>query len=115
MFRFEGLEIWRMAIDYAKAVYLVVGNLPKVEIFGIGDQLRRAAVSISNNIAEGSGGTDKDFSNFLDIAVKSTLETVSCLRLSQELGYIDKSQLDNLYSQAEVLIKRIRAFKNTLK
>ena len=57
----------------------------------------------------------KDFSNYLDIAVKSTLETVSCLRLAQELGYIDKSILDEMYSQAEVLIKRIRAFKKTLK
>ncbi|MFA4819117.1 MAG: four helix bundle protein [Patescibacteria group bacterium] len=115
MFRFENLEIWQMAIEYAKDVYIVVNSLPKNEQFGIGDQLRRAAVSISNNIAEGSGGTDKDFSNYLDIAVKSTLETVSCLHLAQGLGYIDKSQLDELYNQAEILIKRIRAFKNTLK
>ena len=115
MFRFEELEIWQQAISYAKGVYQIAAKFPKVEIFASSDQLRRAAVSVSNNIAEGSGGTTKDFSNYLDIAVKSTLETVSCLRLAQELGYIDKSILDEMYSQAEVLIKRIRAFKKTLK
>ncbi len=115
MFRFESLEIWHMAIGYAKAVYVVIGRLPKIETFGVGDQLRRAAVSVSNNIAEGSGGTNKDFANYLDIAIKSTLETVSCLCLCQELGYIDKSQLEDLYNQAELLIKKIRAFKNTLR
>ncbi len=115
MFRFEGLDIWKHAIVYAKAVYQVAEKFPKVELYALADQLRRAAVSISNNIAEGSGGTDKDFSNYLDIAAKSTLETVNCLRLAREFGYISQDEERRLYAEAEILVKRIRSFKNSLK
>lgn len=115
MFRFEGLEIWQLAINYAKSIYKLLAKFPKVETFALADQLRRAVVSISNNIAEGSGGTDKDFSNYLDIAVKSALETVNCLHIAKELGYIKEEEETVLYNQAELLIKKIRAFKNSLK
>jgi four helix bundle protein len=89
-------------------------GFPKHETFALADQLKRAAVSISNNIAEGSGGTKKDFSNFLNIAVKSVLETVNILHFAESIGYIDLSKKDDLYREAETLIRKIRAFKNTL-
>lgn len=115
MFRFEELEIWQSAVKYTKYMYQLSADFPKTEMYGLADQLRRAAVSISNNIAEGSGGTDKDFAKYLDIAVKSTLETVNCLHLAREFGYITAEQEKTYYQDAEVLIKRIRAFKNSLK
>lgn len=90
-------------------------KFPKVETFALADQLRRAVVSISNNIAEGSGGTKKDFSNYLDIATKSALETVNCLHIAKELGYIKTDEEILLYNQAELLVKKVRAFKNSLK
>jgi len=114
MFRFEQLDIWHLAIVYAKSLYILIANFPKTETFALSDQIRRAAVSISNNIAEGSGGTDKDFAKYIDIAVKSALETVSCLSMAFELKYITQSEKDKLYIEAEVLIKRMRAFKNSL-
>jgi four helix bundle protein len=81
----------------------------------LADQLRRAAVSISNNIAEGSGSaTSKNFSSFLDISVKSALETVNILHFAQRRDYVNKEDFDNLYYKAEELIKKIRAFKNSL-
>ena len=113
MFRFEELEIWQEAISYAKKIYKIAALFPRTETYGLGDQVRRASVSISNNIAEGSGGTDKDFAKYLDIAVKSTLETVNCLRLANEFGYITDKEEGLLYSDAEVMIKRTRAFKKS--
>jgi len=61
MFRFESLEIWRLSIKYGKRLYQLSFKLPKEETFALADQLRRAALSVSNNIAEGSGGTDREF------------------------------------------------------
>lgn len=95
MFRFEKLEIWHQSIRYSKNIYLIADTLPK---------------------AEGSGSsTNKDFSHFLDIAIKSTIETVSQLKFGQEMNYFRNTDVEKLYDQAEVLIKRIQAFKKSLK
>ena len=83
MFRFETLDIWKLSITYGKRLYLVANAFPKSETFALSDQLKRAAVSISNNIAEGSGGTNKDFCNFLTISIKSVLETVNILQFTE--------------------------------
>lgn len=115
-FRFESLEIWRLAIEYADDIYDVADSLPQKELFGLGSQLRRAVVSISNNIAEGSGNASiKDFNNYLDISIKSTLEIASMLAFALKRKYINKQQKDELYEKAECLIRKIRAFKRTLK
>lgn len=66
-FRFESLEIWKPGIDYGNKIYDIADKLPQKELFGLGSQLRRSAVSISNNIAEGSGGTQKDFGNSINV------------------------------------------------
>ena len=115
MFRFESLQIWREAIIYAKLLYAVSRKFPKEETFALSDQLRRAVASISNNIAEGSGNVSaKDFCSFIDIAIKSTLETVNILYLAKEFGYIPEIQREELYAKAEVLIKKMRSFKHSL-
>ena len=91
-------------------------EFPKNELFGLISQFRRAAVSISNCIAEGSGSSsNKDYRNFLDIAVKSALEIASMLFLAERLNYISLQQKLDIYNQTEILIKQIRAFKNSLK
>lgn len=59
MFRFESLEIWKLAIEYGEKLYNIADSLPQEETYGLSSQLRRAAVSISNNIAEGSGANTK--------------------------------------------------------
>jgi len=115
MFRFEQLEIWKAAGNYGQKLYQITMAFPAEERFALADQLRRSAASISNNIAEGSGGTDKDFAKFLDIATKSTLETVNILYIATANQYIDETQRKNLYNEAEILVKRIRSFKKSLK
>lgn len=115
MFRFEELEIWKQSVDYGTKIYKISEKLPKDEVFGLTSQLRRAAVSISSNIAEGSGSaTKREFQRFLDIAIKSTLETVSQLLFAVKLGFFKANELSSLYSEAETLIRRIHAFKKKL-
>ncbi|OGZ34414.1 MAG: hypothetical protein A2Y98_03790 [Candidatus Portnoybacteria bacterium RBG_19FT_COMBO_36_7] len=114
MFRFETLEIWKSSIAYGKRLYFVANSFPKSETFALSDQLKRAAVSISNNIAEGSGGTNKDFANFLKISIKSVLETVNILKFAESVGYIKEEKREVLYKEAELLIRRITSFKNSL-
>lgn len=115
MFRFEQLEIWQLSIAYASKLYDFANTLPKEELFGLSSQLKRAAVSISNNIAEGSGGTtNRDFRNFINIAIKSALETVSLLQFCKEREFIEDKLLVGLYKEAELLIKKLHAFKKTI-
>ena len=86
------------------------------EKFALTDQLKRAGVSISNNIAEGSGSaTNKNFCSFLDISIKSTLETVNIIHFAVKRKYITEKEGQEFYAKAESLIRKTRAFKNTLK
>ncbi|MEK7605495.1 MAG: four helix bundle protein [Patescibacteria group bacterium] len=115
-FRFEKLLIWKDAIVYAKKVYIVADKLPKEELYGLISQLKRAGLSISSNIAEGSGSTTvNDFCHYLDIAIKSTIETVSQLLFAVEMGYLKETDVQLLYDEAQILIKRIQSFKKSLK
>ena|SRR3989338_1130335 len=113
MFRFEELEIWKAAIAYGKHCYQVAEKFPAEERFALADQLRRASVSISNNIAEGSVGSSQNFKRFLIIAVGSALETANILYFAEEMGYIGSEERAALYLEAETLIKRIRSFSNS--
>lgn len=91
MFTYETLEIWKLAVIFAKEIYQVTGKFPKSEVYGLANQLRRAVVSISANIAEGSGATgNKDKLNYLNIAIKSALEVTSELQIAFELDYLDQ-------------------------
>lgn len=113
MFKFETLEIWIEAKNYSSAIYRLTRTFPKSEAFGLTDQLRRSANSISANIAEGSGSNSKkDFCHYLDIAIKSLYETVSHLYIAQDQEYINETKRKELYKTAEILVKRIQNFKS---
>jgi four helix bundle protein len=114
-FRFEHLDIWKDSIIYSKKVYKLSKSFPRHEMFALTNQLRRAVNSISTNIAEGTGSSSKkDFSHFLDIAIKSTFETVSLLYLAEQENYIKEIERLKLYEEAEILVKKIQAFKRSL-
>jgi four helix bundle protein len=113
MFRFEELQIWKLAVDYAKDCYKIANSLPKYENYALADQLRRAAISISNNIAEGSAGSDANFKKYLNTAIGSTLETVNLINFACEIKYINQEIKSKLYSGAEELIKKIRSFSKS--
>ncbi len=115
-FRFEHLEIWHDAVLYANEIYKLTKKFPREEVFSLTDQLRRAVSSISTNIAEGAGSSSKkDFGHYLDIAIKSTYETVSLLFLAEQQGYIAETERVVFYQKAEILVKKIQKFKSFLK
>lgn len=85
---YEELVAWQKAMLLSKRVYDLQRNLPKEEMYGLGDQIRRAVISIPSNIAEGFGReSDKDFKRFLSIARWSLFETKTQLQLGELLGY----------------------------
>jgi len=116
MFRFEELDIWKLAIAYANDVYDLAEKIPSNEKYNLIGQLKSAVLSISNNIEEGSGtATVKNFKSFLDISIASTLETVNILHFAKQRGYISEEERSVFYNKAEEIVKKTRAFKNSLK
>ena len=107
--RYEELVAWQRAMELTKRVYALQKNLPKEEVYSLGDQIRRAAVSIPSNIAEGFGrGTDKDFKYFLSIARGSLFEAKTQLQLADSLGYLRfDEELSLLFDEVGKLINGI--------
>ncbi len=97
-------------MDLARCVYRETGSFPKHELFGLTSQLRRAAVSVPSNIAEGHGRTsDKVFRTFLGQARGSLYELQTQLILSADLGYLDPKSADKIITDCKELARRINA------
>ena len=104
---FTQLEVWRKAKDLVIDVYRETSRFPAAEQYGLCSQLRRAAVSITANIAEGTGrGSDVDFARFLEMALGSASETRSHLLLAEELGYL-KPEIRETVSEKTTEIGRM--------
>ena len=89
MFKFEKLDTWQKAIDFADLVYSKTKSFPPDERFGLTNQMRRAAVSVSSNIAEGSARiSDADFARFVEIATGSLFEVVSEATVAKRQGFL---------------------------
>lgn len=115
MFGFEQLDVWQKAIEYADDVYRVTRAFPADERFGLTNQLRRASVSISSNIAEGSGrGSNRDFSRFLEIAYGSLMETVSQSTVANRQEFCNADEFRKLYSEAERIARMLSGLRNSL-
>jgi four helix bundle protein len=116
MFKFEKLDVWQEAIAYADAVYDVTELFPKNEQYGLTSQLTRSAVSVSGNIAEGSGRTSPaDFGRFVEIAYGSLMETVSHLTIARRRRYVSEEAYQNLYQQAERQARMLSGLRQTLR
>ena len=99
MFRFEKLEVWQKAVELADDVYAVTRGFPDHERFGLTAQMRRAAVSISSNIAEGSGrSSDVEFSRFIEIAYGSLMEIVSQSLIAQRQSFMSEPARGKVYT-----------------
>jgi len=85
---YEKLRVWQKSMDLAENIYILTNTFPKYELYGLSSQMRRAAVSIPSNIAEGSRrGTKKDFCNFLIIAMSSGSELETPVKIAKRLRY----------------------------
>ncbi len=114
-FRFERLEAWQLARAFNKSVYRAARGFPKEEVFALTSQIRRASVSISSNIAEGSGrNSDADFAHFLEVAYGSLMEVVSQLFIAQDENYITETDFDALADEADMLAGKIAALAKAL-
>lgn len=112
---FEDLIVWQESQNLAVSIYKITKQFPKDELFAITNQLRRAASSISANIAEGFGrSTSKDKTHFYVMAYGSLLEVKNFLYLSNKLDYITKQELDELLLQSTSCQKLINASKRAL-
>ena len=110
--KFEDIIAWQKGQDFAYEIYLKFNDLRD---FGFRDQIRRAAVSISNNIAEGfDRRTDADFARFIHIAIGSCSEVKSMLYLAARLNYIDKEKSQFLLEQANEISKISRGLVKSL-
>lgn len=100
MFRFEKLDVWRKAVELADRVYAVIRDFPNDERFGLASQMRRAAVSISSNIAEGSSRTsNKNFAHFVEIAYGSLVEFVSQTEVATRQSFLAEPGNLELYAR----------------
>ena len=115
MFGFEKLDVWSKSVDLADVVYRLTKDFPDYERFGLANQMRRAAVSVSSNIAEGSSRESrKDFARFIQLAFGSLMEIVSQLHIAQRQGFIAKDEANKLYAQAKEISKMLSGLKRSL-
>jgi four helix bundle protein len=115
MFNIEKLDVWQKAIDFADLVYNKTRAFPAEERFGLTNQLRRAAISISSNIAEGSSRSSKsDFARFVEIATGSVFEVVSQAFTAHRQSFLSEDQFRVTYTDAEELSRMPSGLRKSL-
>jgi len=108
---FRELKVWNRAIELTTLVYALTAEFPKAEIYGLSSQMRRAAISIASNIAEGSArGTRKDFKQFVTIARGSNCELQTQLVIASRLGFSGSEKIN----EAEVISHEVGQMLNGL-
>jgi four helix bundle protein len=113
---YKDLRVWKQSVDLALEIYRHTQNFPNNELYGLTSQLRRAAVSVPSNIAEGKGrSSDKELILFLHHSRGSLLELETQVFIARELAYIEEPQAKQLLSQVEDLAKALNALINSLK
>jgi len=115
MFNFEKLDVWQKAIDFSDDIYDETQAFPGEERFGLTNQLRRAAVSISSNIAEGSSRSSKnDFVQLDEIAAGSVFEAVSQAFIARRRAFLGEEQSRKIYADAEELSQMLSGLRRSL-
>jgi len=115
-FKFEKLIVWQKSVDLAADVHELTKTFPKDELFILSAQIKRAADSISLNIAEGpTGQSNAEFNKFLGYALRSNVEVVGCLYLAQKRNLIVPDTFSKIYGQCEEILVMINGLRNSLK
>jgi len=115
-YKFQSLVVYQLSLDYFDQVYELIERLPDQERYNLSSQIARAATSITLNIAEGSTGqSNKDQARFLDLAIRSFIETVACLDLIERRDYILPSKLSLVRKTGRTLFYKVTKFKNALR
>lgn len=115
-FRFQDLEIWKAAIEIGDRLLDIADELEEKKKFRFAEQLRGAALSISNNIAEGSGSdSDKEFAQFLNFAKRSCFEDANMLIVFCRRNLISEEVRQELFEALDEECRKIQNFKKTLR
>lgn len=110
------LRVWQQSIDFVSSIYLMTRSLPKEELFGLASQMRRAAVSVPSNIAEGyARGTDKEKIHFLRISSGAMSELETQLTLCLKLGYISQEEYNATSEKLVSVWKQLNALISVIK
>lgn len=115
MANYDELKVWQRAMDLAEQVYTVTARFPNSEVFGLTAQVRRSAVSVPSNIAEGHGReTQRDFARFLAMARGSLSELETQLRLAARIGYLDEADTQSLGALSSEVAALLRGLQRRL-
>jgi len=113
---YRDLVVWQRAIDLVPEVYQLVKQLPKEETYALGDQLRRAGVSIPANVAEGQARQHhKEFLQHLSIAKGSLAELHTLLTVAQKLGYVTPAQLEAMEQKLAEVARPLNGLMSRLR
>jgi len=116
MRNYKNFEVWKEGLDLVSIVYRITKSFSKTEIYGLQNQMRRAAVSISSNIAEGSSrNSDKEFKRFLEIALGSLFELDTQLIMSKKLNFISQKDYLELSEDVNKEQRKLISFINRLR
>ncbi|WP_340154089.1 four helix bundle protein [uncultured Marivirga sp.] len=111
MHNYKKLKVWEKSMELSLLIYQVTSTFPSEERFGLISQIRRCAVSIPSNIAEGSSrDSSKDFSRFLRISIGSSFELETQLLLSRELNFVSESDFDAVKNALDEIQKMLNSF-----
>ena len=114
MFSFEKLGVWQKSLTFADLAYRCTRDFPESEKFGLTQQIRRAAVSVSANIAEGSARPRADFLRFLGYAGGSVSEVVSHATIARQQGFLGAAEHESVYMAAEELARMLSGLRRSL-
>jgi len=115
-FRFMDLEIWHDAIEIGMTLFDVADKLESKRRYRFPEQMRGSGLSMSNNIAEGSGSNSKrEFSNFLNMARRSTFENANALIVMEKCNLVDQRQVTLLLQKLDRLCRKITNFQKSLR
>lgn len=114
-FKFEELRVWQKSVQLTSLVDGVADKFPKKELYNLSNQIRRAADSVSLNIAEGSTGqTNPEFKRFLGMSLRSGIEVIGCIYLAKERKIISEEDFTNIYKEYESLITSIQDLRKSI-
>jgi len=110
---YRDLEVWRLGLDLVETIYRCTTEFPKSEIYGLAAQMRRAAVSVPSNIAEGQARTSsREFLHFLSFAIGSLAELATQIELASRLGYMEA---EAALTQSELLGKKLHCLRTSIR
>ena len=116
MSNFSDLLIWQKSMVLVTKIYTVTNSFPKEEVFGLTSQIKRSAISIPSNIAEGLGReSSQEFLRFLKISIGSLFELQTQLEIAKNIIYLDEETFNNLYEDTRELERMIVSFTNKIK